>query len=101
MRRVTRIVGRAMAATSLTVVIALGQSTPNNEQAKALTPEGSLNLRTVADLQFSADGSRLALVVTESAKGTGRLRHIWIYDAGRGVARQITFSGKSELAPRW
>jgi len=41
----------------------------------------------------------LAFVVTEAAKGTGRLRHIWIYDAGIGQARQVTFSAKSELAP--
>src|SRR5712672_2604708 len=69
--------------------------------SKPLTVEGSLNLRTVADLQFSVDGARLAFVVTEPAKGTGRLRHLWIYDAGSGAARQVTFSAKSELAPRF
>jgi dipeptidyl aminopeptidase/acylaminoacyl peptidase len=66
-----------------------------------LTPEASLNLRNVADLQFSPDGARLAFVVTEPAKGTGRLRHIWIYDAASGVARQVTFSAKTESSPRW
>src|SRR6266478_6258252 len=70
-------------------------------QKKTLTPEASLNLRSVADLQFSPDGGRLAFVVMEPAKGTGRLRHIWMYDAVSGVARQFTFSAKSELAPRW
>jgi dipeptidyl aminopeptidase/acylaminoacyl peptidase len=80
---------------------AWGQSVTTSEGSKTLTPEGSLNLRTVADLQFSPDGARLAFVVTEPAKGTGRLRHIWIYDRESGVARQFTFSAKSELSPRW
>src|SRR5882762_8831263 len=91
----------ALAATSLAAAMAFGQSTPSDEQKKMLTPEASLNLRTVADLQFSVDGARLAFVVVEPAKGIGRLRHIWIYDAANGVARQVTFSAKSELAPRW
>src|SRR5712692_7910698 len=86
-----------------------GQSAAPGDASKPLTVEASLNLRNVGDLQFSADpsaslgasGARLAFVVTEPAKGTGRLRHIWIYDRGSGVARQITFSAKSELAPRW
>src|SRR5947208_11287220 len=70
---------------------AQGQGISAGDASKPLTVEGSLNLRTVADLQFSADGGRLAFVVTEPAKGTGRLRHIWIYDAGIGQARQFTF----------
>jgi dipeptidyl aminopeptidase/acylaminoacyl peptidase len=81
--------------------IAFGQVTPSDEQKKMLTPEASLNLRNIADLQFSGDGGRLAFVVTEPAKGTGRLRHIWIYDVASGVARQVTFSAKTELTPRW
>src|SRR5882762_2902915 len=80
---------------------AQGQGTSAGDGSKPLTVEGSLNLRTVADLQFSVDGARLAFVVTEPAKGTARLRHIWIYDGGGGVARQVTFSAKSELAPRF
>ena len=78
-----------------------GQASSPRDASKPLTVEGSLNLRSVGDLQFSPGGERLAFVVTEAAKGTGRLRHIWIYEADGGVARQITFSGKSELAPRW
>ncbi len=86
-----------------------GQGSSTGDASKPLTVEGSLNLRTVADLQFSPDpsaslgasGGRLAFVVTEPAKGTGRLSHIWIYEKGSGVARQFTFSAKSELSPRW
>jgi dipeptidyl aminopeptidase/acylaminoacyl peptidase len=80
---------------------ARGQGTSSGDTKKTLTVEASLNLRNVGDLQFSGDGARLAFVVTEPAKGTGRLRHVWIYDAGSGVARQVTYSGKSELSPRW
>src|ERR1700730_13129806 len=80
---------------------ALGQASPTGDSGKLLTVEASLNLRNLADLQFSPDGERLAFVVTEPAKGTGRLRHIWIYDAASGVARQGPFWAKSELSPRW
>jgi len=80
---------------------AQGQGASTDDASKPLTVEASLNLRNVGDLQFSPDGGRLAFVVTEPAKGTGRLTHIWIYDAVSGAARQFTFSAKSELAPRW
>ena len=94
--------GSAVAAISLVAAaMAVGQRTASDEQKKMLTPEASLNLRSVVDLQFSPDGGRLAFVVTEPAKGTERLRHIWIYDGSSGVARQFTFSAKSESAPRW
>ena len=69
--------------------------------AKNLTPEASLNLRTISDLQFSPDGTRAAFVVTEPAKGTVRARHIWIYEKQSNGVRQFTFSGKAESSPRW
>jgi dipeptidyl aminopeptidase/acylaminoacyl peptidase len=68
---------------------------------KLLTPEASLNLRAIADLQYSPDGKRLAFVVTEPAKGQGRKRHIWIHEAGGAGSRQFTYSEKSESGPRW
>ena len=101
--------GWAVAAISLAAAAAFGQGASSDGQKKMLTSEASLSLRTVADLQFSLDpsaslgasGGWLAFVVTEPAKGTGRLRHIWIYDRASGAARQFTFSAKSESAPRW
>ena len=51
---------------------------------EALTPEASLNIRSISDLQFSPDGARLAFVVTEPSRGTGRLRHIWVYERQSG-----------------
>jgi dipeptidyl aminopeptidase/acylaminoacyl peptidase len=68
---------------------------------KLLTPQASLNVRSITDLQFSPDGSRLAFVVAEPPKEKGRARHIWVYEKENGVVRQFTFSDKSESAPRW
>ena len=82
-------------------VVVFGQGAADGEHGKLLTPEASLNLRSVSELQFSPGGARLAFVVTEPAKGTGRLRHIWIYERQGGVLRQFTSSTKSEFVPRW
>src|SRR5438552_9639360 len=79
----------------------LAQEPPKIAGPKLLTPEASLNLRNISDLQFSPDGSRLAFVVTEPAKGERRARHIWIYEKQSGAIRQFTFSAKSEFLPRW
>src|SRR6266481_1675404 len=79
----------------------LAQEPPKAAGPKLLTPEASLNLRNISDLQFSADGSRLAFVVTEPARGEGRARHIWIYEKQSGTIRQFTYSAKSDFLPRW
>src|SRR6266571_8023878 len=79
----------------------LAQESPKAGGLKFLTPEASLNLRNISDLQFSPDGNRLAFVVTEPAKGERRARHIWIYEKRSGAIRQFTYSGKSEFTPRW
>lgn len=77
------------------------QQKPATDGEKKLTPEASLNLRNITDLQFSSDGMRVAFVVTEPPKGERRARHIWIYDRPSAVARQFTFSAKEESSPRW
>src|SRR5437899_223272 len=79
----------------------LAQEPPKSAGPKLLTPEVALNLRNISDLQFSADGSRLAFVVTEPARGERRARHIWIYEKQSGTIRQFTYSAKSEFLPRW
>jgi dipeptidyl aminopeptidase/acylaminoacyl peptidase len=79
--------------------VARGQ-TPINAP-KVLTPEASLNLHSISDLQFSPDGSRVAFVVTEPPKGERRARHIWLYQKESGAVRQFTFSAKDENSPRW
>src|SRR5882724_6170361 len=77
------------------------QEPPKTDNPKLLTPEASLNLRGISDLQFSPDGNRLAFVVTEPAKGERRARHIWLYEERSGAIRQFTYSAKSEFLPRW
>jgi len=77
------------------------QEATKSGEAKLLTPEASLNLRAISDLQWSPDGLRLVFVVTEAPKGEGRLKHIWQYDKRSGGVRQFTYSTKSESLPRW
>ncbi len=77
------------------------QDQPPANARKLLTPAAALTLRTISDLEFSPDGSRLAFVVSEPAKGENRAQHIWMYDKGSGAVRQFTFSAKSETSPRW
>jgi dipeptidyl aminopeptidase/acylaminoacyl peptidase len=90
----------ALFALSSLVTPIFAQEPPKANSPK-LTPEGALNLRSISDLQFSPDGSRLAFVVTEPAKGERRARHIWIYEKRSGAIRQFTYSAKSEFLPRW
>ncbi|MGC2803095.1 MAG: LpqB family beta-propeller domain-containing protein, partial [Candidatus Acidiferrum sp.] len=80
---------------------AVAQDKSAPDAGKPLTPEASLNLRSISDPQFSPDGIRVAFVVTDPLKGVGRARHLWLYDEKSGVVRQITFSAKDESSPRW
>jgi dipeptidyl aminopeptidase/acylaminoacyl peptidase len=90
-----------MVAAAMTFLPLSGAQENSAAKGKLLTPEASMNVRSISDLQFSPDGSRLAFVVAEPPKEKGRARHIWIYEKGNGVVRQFTFSAKSESAPRW
>lgn len=92
--------GAALALSYLAVPV-LAQEPSKASSPKLLTPEASLNMRTISDLQFSPDGNRLAFVVTEPAKGERRARHIWLYEKRSGAIRQFTYSPKSESLPRW
>jgi len=88
---------------SLSVLFASvrAQEAAKPSEPKLLTPETSLNLRSISDLQFSPDGNRVAFVVTEPPKGEQRARHIWLYGKASGTVRQFTFSAKNESNPRW
>jgi dipeptidyl aminopeptidase/acylaminoacyl peptidase len=70
-------------------------------QGAALTPEQTLDRRTLGDLEFSPDGSRLVFTVTEPVKGAARARSLWLLDVAGGRSRQLTFSGKNDSSPRW
>jgi dipeptidyl aminopeptidase/acylaminoacyl peptidase len=91
----------ALLALSFPVTPILAQETSKGSSPKLLTPEASLNMRSISDLQFSTDGNRLAFVVTEPAKGERRARHIWLYEKRSGAVRQFTYSAKSDFSPRW
>jgi dipeptidyl aminopeptidase/acylaminoacyl peptidase len=86
----------------LTVAATLvAQEKPAADTAKLLTPETSLRLRSISDLQFAPDGARVAFIVAEPPKGERRARHIWLYEKKSGAVRQFTFSAKDETSPRW
>ena len=91
----------ALLALTAIAVRVVAQEPPKANAPKLLTPEASLNLRNISDLQFSPDGNQLAFVVTEPAKGERSARHIWIYEKQSGAIRQFTFSANSEFLPRW
>jgi dipeptidyl aminopeptidase/acylaminoacyl peptidase len=90
-----------LAGKVLSITLCAQENSGAANKGKALTPEASMNVRSISDLQFSADGGRLAFVVAEPAKGPGRARHIWVWDKASGLTRQFTYSGKSESSPRW
>jgi dipeptidyl aminopeptidase/acylaminoacyl peptidase len=97
---------RRLSACALLVLAMLAKPLVAQEPSKAegpklLTPEASLNLRSISDLQFSPDGSRLAFVVSEPPKGERRARHIWLYERQSGAIREFTYSAKTESFPRW
>src|SRR5437660_10142824 len=78
----------------------LAQEPPKASVLKPLTPEASLDLRSISALQFSPDGNRLAFVVTEPAKRERRARHIWLYVKQSSSLRQFTCSAMSTILPR-
>jgi dipeptidyl aminopeptidase/acylaminoacyl peptidase len=97
---------RFLLSSGLFFVLAIAGTTSarqasNADSAKQLTPEASLNLRSISDLQFSPDGTRVAFVVMDPSKGERRARHIWLHEIKSGAVRQITFSAKDESSPRW
>lgn len=74
---------------------------PAASAAKTLAPEALLNLHRLSSLEFAPDGTRVAFVVAEPAKGDQRPSHIWLFDTSNGSFRQLTYSAKSESSPKW
>jgi dipeptidyl aminopeptidase/acylaminoacyl peptidase len=67
-----------------------------------LSPQQTLNRRTIADLEFSPDGSRLVFTVADPPKGAARQRHVWLLDVASRSARELTTrEAKSDSSPRW
>ncbi len=94
---------RNLAVGSLALAVAgagFAQEKSGTEK-KALTPEAFLELRSVQEPQISLDGTKVAFVVGGFGTGAKRTRHIWIYEKEKSASRQLTYSTKSESAPRW
>jgi Periplasmic component of the Tol biopolymer transport system len=66
-----------------------------------LTPEQTLDRRSIGELDFSPDGTQLVFTVTDPPKGNARARSLWLLDVATSRVRQLTFSGKSDGSPRW
>ena len=79
----------------------VAQTQSGGAALKPLTAQQAINVRSIGDLHFSPDGSKVAFAVTEPPSGTTRARHIWLLDVATKQVRQLTFSAKSEEAPRW
>jgi len=63
------------ATLTFSAVICAAQ-TQTGTALKPLTAQQAINVRSIGDLHFSPDGSRVAFVVTEPPSGTTRARHI-------------------------
>lgn len=85
---------------ALFVVVALAGAVLGAQPAP-LTPPQTLERRGIGDLEFSPDRARLVFTVTEPVKETARRRNIWMLDVASRQVRQLTFSAKSDSAPRW
>jgi len=84
------------------------QATPSSSSQKAerelkreLTPEQTLKIWSISDLQLSPDGCHIAMTVTEPIKGESRNSDIWIYDTKTQKLLRFTTSEKSDRHPRW
>jgi len=75
--------------------------TPMPAEDKPLTPETLLSIRHLSALEYSPDGANVALVVAEPTKGDQHPSHIWLFTPSSRSFRQLTYSEKSESAPKW
>jgi dipeptidyl aminopeptidase/acylaminoacyl peptidase len=92
---------RAVWSVAFLAAMLAGNLRADDGAKKPLTPEMAITLRSESDLRFSPDGRRVAMVVSEPLKGTGRKRHVWVLDVTTRQIRQYTYSDKSESSPRW
>ncbi len=89
----TRLLPAFLAAARLATV-------PLASQAQ-MTPSQALDRRRIDGLVATRDGRVAAFTVAEPAKGTERIRHIFLYRVGDPAASQFTRSDKSEWAPQF
>ena len=69
---------------------------------RPIQPEDLLAIKTIADVQLSPDGTRVAYVLTEIDAEKDEYRSaIWIAPAAGGAPIQFTRGPKHDSAPRW
>jgi len=66
-----------------------------------LAIEKLLDRYTIGPPEFDPSGTRVVFAVTEPVKGSARNVHLWQYRPATRELRQLTFSSKSEVVPRW
>ena len=86
----------ALAAAALLALPATGA------HAASFSLEHALTLRTFQGLEWSADGMRLAFVVTQpdTAENTTQ-QDVWMWDARTNRTRQLTRFAKNDYAPQF
>lgn len=73
-----------------------------NTTPRPLQPEDLLAIKTIADVQLSPDGSRIAYVVSEMDVEKDEQRSsIWIVPSQSGEPIKFTQGVKRDSAPRW
>ncbi len=82
----------------------VAQEPQEPREARPMTVEDVLELRTVSQLAVSPDGSWVAYVVSERSMEEDRLEtDVWVVpsDGGPEDARQLTFRPGSDGSPQW
>jgi len=75
--------------------------TMSAQSGKPITPETLLTLKSVSDPRISADGSKIAFVVTEDdVTENKQKKDVWVVSTEGGSPKKLTDDGKSS-APRW
>ncbi|HSE95864.1 MAG TPA: S9 family peptidase, partial [Methylomirabilota bacterium] len=69
---------------------------------RPMTPEDLYAIAWIGECDLSADGQRIAFVVTRLDRETDRVRStIWVVDAEGGTPRPFTTGPRRDTAPRW
>lgn len=90
---------RTVFASAFLVASVFGQT--SEKASPVLTPAQALQIRNLSALEFSPDGTHLALVVRDPVKGTTAASHIWVLHLPTSELRQWTSSSKTERGPQW
>jgi len=75
-----------------------------NGQVPSWSPEVSIQLKRISDLNFSKDGNHIAMVVREAlieGEKSEYLNQIWVFNDGGKSLTQFTYNNKSSSHPRF